>query len=555
MAVVFVALVSLAYLVTAGLRDIGLSRNRQTATGVANSLMEKVRGLAFDDVSDGLLTADVTDGSDPNIVECSGSYHYESCSGEKIVHSENLPPRDPLVPHYESVTVADPPRTFDRYVYVTEAADAPSAGAFRVTVVVTWDDSFRPSSDRIEVQTLVYAPEGCLDLNTHPYSGPCEPFFFGKASSGQGRLGITGSVGKDSDVATVDASLGGLKASAELQLEQVITADGRALASDAVSGGSETGGGSAASSANNDPALPGSTYDTEDLNGNAGGTLSVSGSGVVFEVSAAGGDGGTTVGAMTANGTDVCPPTAAEPAEENDDQPCAYSDAEKAGALTADLDLTSLAGGPNLGTATIANLAAHASPTWVFADREADPDNDGEMEVEGRRRIGEVRLADVPSGVTAPSGWSGYFVRLTDYDDQVTAAVGAVTAAPDVTISTGTVEYWDGSGYSSITMAEGAATSIPVADVSLSETIDGKVIEVTISGSLETGGSSTSETPAGAGADAERTAAKATAGSPITGSLDYTITVDGTTVADLDLAVDLGTLLGQGTYQEAPDGS
>ena len=87
--VMFAALVALAYTATIGFKSIAYSRERVTFDGVADRIMEEIRGQAYTKIQTGLLTSDLT--GDPNIINCGGTpivYRFESCStGEKIVSS------------------------------------------------------------------------------------------------------------------------------------------------------------------------------------------------------------------------------------------------------------------------------------------------------------------------------------------------------------------------------------------------------------------------------------------------------------------------------------
>src|SRR6266511_4399900 len=51
--VIFASLVALAYTATIGFSYEDLARQKQTATGIANQMMEQVRGLAWDKITTG----------------------------------------------------------------------------------------------------------------------------------------------------------------------------------------------------------------------------------------------------------------------------------------------------------------------------------------------------------------------------------------------------------------------------------------------------------------------------------------------------------------------
>jgi type II secretory pathway pseudopilin PulG len=104
--VMFASLVALAYTATIGFKSIAYARERVTFNGVADQIMEEIRGQAYSKIQSGLLTSDLT--GDPNIINCGGTpvvYRFESCAtGEKIVSSGGVATTPWINPH--SATVA-----------------------------------------------------------------------------------------------------------------------------------------------------------------------------------------------------------------------------------------------------------------------------------------------------------------------------------------------------------------------------------------------------------------------------------------------------------------
>ncbi len=70
MTVVFASLTALAYTATIGFRYVAIGRDRIQATGVANQIMEEIRGLAYTKITAGMSSTDLT--GDSRIVTCSG---------------------------------------------------------------------------------------------------------------------------------------------------------------------------------------------------------------------------------------------------------------------------------------------------------------------------------------------------------------------------------------------------------------------------------------------------------------------------------------------------
>ncbi len=106
----FAAIVAMMYTATIGFKSIAFSRERVTANGIANRIMEEIRGQAYARIQTGLNSSDLT--GDPNIKSCGGSpvvYRFESCSaptGEKIVHSSGVPSEPWINPHSGTIAAS-----------------------------------------------------------------------------------------------------------------------------------------------------------------------------------------------------------------------------------------------------------------------------------------------------------------------------------------------------------------------------------------------------------------------------------------------------------------
>jgi hypothetical protein len=138
----------------------------------------------------------------------------------------------------------------------------------------------------------------------------------------------------------------------------------------------------------------------------------------------------------------------------------------------------------------------------------------------------------------APLGFD-YLVKIDNYSRTATAEAGVGNANPAVT-STGTIQYWNGSAYSSLAIAAGSSVSLPLASVTVSSGLTSTTLS--IGGTIRTGGT-TSGACASPCADAE-----AEAESPVVGDIRYTVIVGGSTVADLLIHIDLGTITSHAEY-------
>lgn len=189
--IIFGALLLLLSTALVGMADAALARQRQTANGIANQILEQVRALPYETVGQGLEDTKLP--QDPNVVPCpDGEYYFEKCpsvdpAAEKIVHSAGLADVTPLVPNKGNVGPPTYPNTFTWRSYVTKAQGVPQAGAYRVTAIVSWNLTARQGvSNSVRNQTLIYRPGGTTDPSTG--SGT---FFQGTSDLARGSVKVT----------------------------------------------------------------------------------------------------------------------------------------------------------------------------------------------------------------------------------------------------------------------------------------------------------------------------------------------------------------------------
>jgi type II secretory pathway pseudopilin PulG len=582
---IFGSLTALAYTATIGFGYGNLAKQKQVATGIANQLMEEIRGLAYDTVAKGLLTSDVP-GGDANIVACGTVYRYLSCTDtstpgatEKIVNSTSAAnPTVPLVPHQG--TIAKNGVTFSWSTYVTNdcavvdaANGCPAVNPYRVTVLVTWTGGAAAPNKLVSVQSLLYSPGGCRSTATHPFAAPCQPFFFGEATVPQGQITIT-SVSPaglpNTTFVSGDLLTASLEANAQQeQLSQVqasYTPVGVQLTDDV---GTQTAGASSATStaADSDPGSTSvSTYATNTLTSPVSSTTIVTPSSGNTHIDFTTPAGGTATASSTtsAGGSNVCPPPT--DTAETDLKPCSGARQQQGGTLSAAFTANNLS--QPLGTTTLAQVGVAANlPNKVFENRVVNgttgamcspaANMDGCLEQTAIRRFGTIGIGGLPSSITAPVGWNGFFLLINGYQDQCVAAVGnqsttTVVPAPTATVTAGTISYWNGVGY----------TTVPVTDSSLNSLATNSVAGTFVSGNgghvtqvvmatVPTGMSAatTSITPS-VGA-LSLTSAQALV-SPPQVAVSFTVSIDATTVVQLQVTVNLKQLEARGVYGAAP---
>jgi type II secretory pathway pseudopilin PulG len=570
------ALVTLAYTATSGFRYIAFSRERQAADQIANQVMEQVRGLAYTKIKQGLKTENL--GTDPYVQSCSGTYKLRlpgtaSCAGEKIVSTSSLANVSPLVPNNGTVGTAQGyPVDYTYRVYITNNCPAvggscTTATPYKATIHVSWDSpQMSGVAEYVQVQSYFWSPTGCVSSNTHPFAAPCQSFFYGQALMPAGSIRLTS--GSIAGLTVSSASLLMAEAESTVQQEQVSQVQGKltptattlvddGACTDPACNGGSTSSRTTAADADPSGATPNYSAVTSGFLGPLSSYSSSAGS-ASFTVSNTAGDTGQTESAVTANATYPCPPNPPQASTETDSLPCGGSKIRQAGTLSMSATLNGYSA--NLGAVTIASIAAPspAADSYTYANRQAVSGQSGNIEDTVDRQIGRVNIGGLPANVTPPANWDQAFVVLTGYHDRVFSAAGTSASATTAAISAGTLKYWNGSGYTSITLtgsgASGYGYSIAGFDRTVSSTVSGHTVAVRLR--MATGSPfsmasqpTISTTSCGTGCVS---AATSTIGSPIYGNFLYSVTIDGVAVVnDLSLAVDLGTITAKSTYQAA----
>jgi prepilin-type N-terminal cleavage/methylation domain-containing protein len=590
LAIIFASLAGTAYIVSGGFGYTAMARERQAATGIANQLMEQVRALAWDRFTQGLSDSDLNDPD--NILACPGAttvYRYKTCTpppagtvqaaGAKIIHTPNLPdectsgPACPLVPHRGTVSGTGYPTTYSWSVYLTN--EDIKTQPYIVTVIVTWTGGrIGGIAKFVQLQTIVYSPKGCGGGDVHPFAGPCTAYHSGSASAAAGRITVSSNLLTNN---FTNVTLVSEAASITTQVEQAAV-----IQSGATQGGTEQlqsgvtskyGEVSIAATADSNPVTATGTYGSVPTLVPTNGSFSVSpGTGTTLTVQNGTGATASTVSAAapTSTSTSPCPLTSGlAVSQQTDGLPCAASVSRPGATASAVLNMTALT--QNLGTATLAQIAPPSGTVpaaSAFIDRKAPPDSEDALRATAGRTFGTVSLFALPSNLNAPSGWTGYLITITNYSDEASAAAGSTTLAPTAGASGGTISYWNGSGYASITGAAlNSGGAIAASTVYAGPQVFGtgasrRYICTVVAPSLARLGASTSSvgTP--------RTTAKATMGSPLTGTVQYDVisyaTNPGscsspglaipTSLVDLTISIDLGSANVATTYKPAPTG-
>ena len=413
MVVIFGSLTALMYTATSGFRYIALARERQAATGAATRLMEQIRALSVDTITDGMKTSDIATG-DPRIktpADCGdGAYHFVTCSGEKLVHESAPLTVEPLVPHTGTLSAPEYPTNYTWATYITNSD--PTNDPYRVTVIVSWSGGAVSGAAKfVQLQSLWSSPKGCAASPViHPFAGACQPFFTGTASAPAGSVGFSGTV---NGVTVSGASLSGPSAEARGSIEQVSQMQGAVGQSGASWSTTTRGLVSLATAADGNPSTGTPTYDPATgsppvaLIPSYGPAISVTGSPVAMSLSAgSSSDSGSSVVADTANSsTAKCPSVSAPwPSSQNDALPCAWARAVRGATLSGTVDTTKVIG-TLTASAGLLTLAQQTGTSTIdsWADRQVSAGTTGTLDMTAKRILGTTELIGIPAKFLAPS--------------------------------------------------------------------------------------------------------------------------------------------------------
>ena len=585
--IMFAMVVSLAYLITASQAHQRVSRIRQTGNGLANQIMEQARGLPYSSVQSGMLSTDLT--GDSNIVtSCSGGAKLFACTAssgsipgtaEPIVSSAGLSTAVPLVPHRSSTSpntnVTIDGETYTWKTYVSKASTTPSP--YRVTVEVAWTATGGVAA-YVRLQSLFWSPAGCRSTSTHPYAAPCQAFFYGQATIPQGTITVaptSGTAGvNDTDFEQAVISLPGVTTS--VQQEQIVQslAEFRPPSVSLTTNGvtTSTGGTAGSASSDSDPSSSAGSYarkrcGTEVTCGALPASSPSAAATDRVDVSLPASTSGESAGAVNASAGSPCPPTIVNATGQTDTISCSGAGYTPGASVTSTITLGSTT--PSLGTFNLVDAAMPASSSLAslraFADRVTYPqtngctpglNTDGCLALSASRTVGTIKFGGIPTTMPSPgAGWDGALVKLVGYSDSATAAVGTGAGSPSVTGPTsGSLQYWNGTGYSSIALTSVQWTDFTTATVS--GTIGGKTVAVKIWIDREMS-SNASTTFASTATTSPTPTGKLTSGAHSSAPvfvLRYQVTIQGygMAVVDLALTVNLGTLDLDASFQPTP---
>jgi Tfp pilus assembly protein PilV len=580
--VVMVTILALTTVFVSVLSTAGLSRERQQATALANQALESMRALPYATVTQGLANWG-TELNDPNISVGHFKPTYNGAIDEvlqtyvPVTDPSTQSPAPPLYPHITTLTENNVSFTLSRYVSQVAGSSPP---AFWLTALVQWSSTAtRHKTKTLALRTQLYSPAGCLDLKTHPFSGPCQAFLYSNAGVAAGSISLTGPTAASplfSGLTATTASLILAELTSNLQIEQVTSVGGRTSTSgatfDLTDGTSpRTGDLSSTGLADTDPSTTGNASFTAPSTAQSAAPLTNAGAGAALTLKATTGDSGSAVGTVAASASPACTDVTGGAAFATG-LPCGSGSlATSMGNSSTALDFGTITGrhlSATLGSVAAGSTSSTLATRFMAPNATYCPSATGDGCAVGsvKRSLGAVMLGGAPDGAagdtlssagmagTTPLGSSGFagLVTLSSYADSATAVAGSGAAAPTATRS-GTVQYWDPahcpSGYCALTLGASAAsaTSSATAHYLLS---DGEYLDVAMTATITVPAAAPVTT--GTAPCQTSPCTVDTSVAPPRISISYLIRRGDTTFGQFTMTADLGTLVAKASYRAAP---
>lgn len=590
--VLVLVLTAIGFELSAQVTSVSASRNEQAGEGLLTKALAEVRAMPYKDVAQGLSDKD-TSTSTARITKSGTTWTFTDTeehlhgTGETILHytpgtTPTVPP-PPFFPHSTTTTVNGVTFSVSSYPtkYETPPVGTPAhapvvvSGVIRVTVIVSWNVPGHGGPTTLVGQTLVYsAGSDCLGGSSSPFAAPCKPNFSASASAGLGTIEVQPAPTAPYPIQGIAFTSFGLLlggATSVSDLVQVSTVLGSAQTTGAASSTHGSTGTTdqiteVSTAASNDPASGDGSYQRKTVLQSAT-SVTDSGTGTSDTITASPsvGDTGDSVSTVSATATQNCDSIAGT--DQVTSLPCGSgAEVQKAQAsLKADL----FAGTTNLGTAVFATVTAQpgTDPNRTYSAR-INPGT-GTCPITAttlcvaagaQMFLGSVSLAELPSSVTAPSGWSPAtgLVSLTGYSASVSTTTRSGTSGPHSTTKTSVpvagatkprVSYWNGTGYTAITLPV-SPELLPIQTVTATDpSAAGGTVTVTVAAQLSVTGVSHNTVTA----TACKSACQGDASVPslISGTVSYQVVQGTTVICDLEMTVNLGSVVANTSYQEA----
>ena len=564
MFVITAVLLGLMALQTGAMVTTAQTRQRAQATAIGNQVMEQLRALPWLTLSKG-VSATVA-ASDPNINSGRFRPAVGSTIDEVLVSSSSQVSTAVPLSGVGGTNISKdsdpsiPGVVFTSRVY-TSRTTAAGADALTLTVITTWTANKSGKAKYVVLRSEAYAPAGgCGDATNQPFLGACQALLSANGTANGPAVQITPAsvvAGPTVDPATTTLLPGDATSIAGFSLAQITTGvtsqqstnvesavlqAGSSLTTTDTTAAPIAGGGSKISNqASNDVGSSGAAPANPPDQSSTGAPASASVAptkDLSMSLTAGGGVSGvaraTTVAACYA-GIAAGSPCASADATGGSDSTVVFN------AKTTPLRLVTLTGGgtskafggrfTTTGGATTVGCTALSGAGCVAGG--------------SQRSVGTVTVGSVSwSGGKAPSG----LMSVSGYADSVRVERGdAQHTAAATTSRTGAVQYWNGTGYSNLSLATTTSVSVSTGTVTWSQS----GVDVSAKGSLViTPATSTLKNVDAVKCSGEGCSIDADTGT-VTLSVTYTVTASGDTRA-FTVSTTLGTSRANAAFKAAP---
>lgn len=565
MMVISAVLFSLMAVQTSALVTNAQTRQRTQGTAVANQVMEQLRALPWASLSKGMHSAFVSAaGGDPNVAGSRLRPPADAAIDEPLVIStDQTTDRAPLSGAGGSNKTVEPDPSIPSVKYTSRAyvtrSTQTAANVLTLTVITSWRASQSATPKHVVLRSQAFAPTGgCGDSSNQPYLGACQALLSGDAgvtgptvtvtAAGAGPTGPATTPttpiipGTDATVATLSLGNAGVGVTSQQATTVEATAvhgGAQSVTADADVAAVATGGARLTNSASNDFGSAGAapTNPADVIGVGSASPLTLTGAGTSLQLVPA-----SSTANLRATTTVSC--ASGIPAG----QACAGSDLTGSGTssvvLTAGgtpFTVAGVAGGGSAKTLS-ARFTSAAGTTTVGC---AALSGAGCLATSVTRTVGTTSVGSGAwTGGAAPSG----LASVSSYADATRVERGlSQKTATAVTSRTGTVSYWNGTGYSTLTLDR--LTSTTVVTPSVTTTVGGVTVSASATVTV-TPAMAIASNPDPVGCSAEGCSITSDTGS-VTLTVTYVVTSGGVPTA-VTAAASLGSGRASAGFKAAP---
>lgn len=575
MVLVLIVMTAVLSVLVSSLTTVTQARQRQTATALATQTLERLRALAYDEIT-------VPDASFP----ASGGLEYVTGTPAMFAPGPVLPgvASELLIVNERSAkrsveTIDDV--TFTVQTYVTQpAATAAGQQAFNITALVSWTSSVYADQRTVAERSVVYSPSGCLSTAHRPFAAPCQAYFTAQAGQTSASFAVVNPddatqmiIGFDGDRIELDlASL-----STNFAMEQTANGAASAATSQVRTPTAAFGGVSAGATVDSDPSSAPLQREQEGTSTQVDAPVQLNAAFGRIVAQSTSTDDGLATSAIAADSLDCRDGTASASGLATGPsgalRPCSSAEVQQLGTDasieyhdngSAVVSLVTQEPSPGASRAVAANLASPIAGTACAAATALT--GTGCSHAAAYRALGTITVA-VPAGSTSSTGAPDGLWTLDGLTESALAESGSGAAAPAYTRS-GTLKLWNGTGYTIKSLADfqspadgtsetwtWAAPSAPVATPADLPAVTREYpggISVTVSGSITLSRPTASSTGT-ATCKPDACTAQTDGSGTLRAQTLYVVSQGAVEITRFVVVTDLGGLVAKSSFKAVPD--